>query len=345
MALLITAGCGDTVAGPAPGSGLDALFTPPTAIEIARVEADWETRKPWVSGVRLELDSLVAAGTVLLRARIVSHTVAGLRHYGAVVTPAGARPGSLPVLLYAHGGDAGGVVEHTFLLHLVLEDQGVRAVFVAPSYRSEPLRFGDRVFWSEGPPSPWDWDVDDTMSLLSVALEQAPELDEERVAIVGLSRGGAVGLLTAARDPRIDAVVEFFGPIDFFGEDARLIFEEALEGELRDSPGLEYLRETVVLPWKLGILSDAAVRLEMVRRSAAYFVDRLPPVQLHHGTADTVVPISQANRLIAAMSVAGKAEQGFSPNIYPGGGHDPFALPGAAERTVEFLRPFLFEPR
>ncbi len=35
------------------------------------------------------------------------------------------------------------------------------------------------------------------------------------------------------------------------------------------------------------------------------------------------------------MSVAGKAEQDFSPHIYPGGGHDPFALPGAAERTVE----------
>ena len=81
-------------------------------------------------------------------------------------------------------------------------------------------------FLSEGPPSPWDRDVDDTISLLSVALEQAPELDEERVAIVGFSRGGAVGLLTAARDPRIDAVVEFFGLTDLFDEYAREIFEE-----------------------------------------------------------------------------------------------------------------------
>ena len=68
--------------------------------------------------------------------------------------------------------------------------------------------------------------VDDTISLLSVALEQAPELDEERVAIVGFSRGGGVGLLTAARDPRIDAVVEFFGLTDLFDEYAREIFEE-----------------------------------------------------------------------------------------------------------------------
>ena len=108
------------------------------------------------------------------------------------------------------------------------------------------------MFPSEGLPSPWDWDVDDTMSLLSVAFEHVPELDEERVAILESSRGGAVGavgaLLAAVRDRRIDAVVEFFGPTDFFGEYAHEIFEEALEGELRDLPGLEYFNETVIQP-------------------------------------------------------------------------------------------------
>ena len=64
------------------------------------------------------------------------------------------------------------------------------------------------MFPSEGLPSPWDWDVDDTMSLLSVAFEHVPELDEERVAILGSSRVGAVALLAAVRDRRIDAVVE-----------------------------------------------------------------------------------------------------------------------------------------
>ena len=79
------------------------------------------------------------------------------------------------------------------------------------------------MFPSEGLPSPWDRDVDDTMSLLSVAFEHVPELDEERVAILGSSRGGAVALLAAVRDRRIDAGVEFFGPTDFFGEYAREI--------------------------------------------------------------------------------------------------------------------------
>ena len=332
-----------TVEAAATGSDLDALFAPPTATEIAQVEAEWETREPEVSGVRLELDAVAAAGS--LRVRILSHTVGGLRHYGAVVTPAGAEPGSLPVLLYTHGQDDGVEVESMFLLNSLLQAQGLSTAFVVPSYRSEPLRFGNRVFLSDGPPSPWDWDVDDSMSLLSVAFEHAPELDEERVAILGSSRGGAVALLAAARDPRIDAVVEFFGPTDFFGEYAREVFEEALEGELRDLPGLEYLNEAVIQPWKLGVLSDAAARREMVRRSAVYFVDPLPPVQLHHGDADAVVAVSQAHRLIEAMRAAGKPEEDFEAHIYPGGGHDLVGLLtlSGATRALEFLRPLLFE--
>ena len=330
------------------GSGeadLDALFAPPTADEITQVKEEWDTRTPEVSGVRPELDSEVPAGLGSVRVRILSHTVGGLRHYGAVVTPVGAEPGSLPVILYAHGGDGGVEIEDTFLLNQILQLQGLSAALVIPSYRSEPLRLGDQVFLSEGPPSPWDRDVDDTISLLSVALEQAPELDEERVAIVGFSRGGGVGLLTAARDPRIDAVVEFFGLTDLFDEYAREIFEEALDGELRDLPGLDYLNEILVLPWKLGVLSDAEARLELVRRSGVYFVDRLPPVQLHHGTEDTVVAVSQANRLIAAMKAAGKTDQDFEHYIYAGAGHDITALIGAGAHTraIEFLRPFLFE--
>ena len=86
------------------------------------------------------------------------------------------------------------------------------------------------------------------LPLLSVAFERVPELDEERVAILESSRGGVVPLLAAVRDRRIDAVVEFFGPTDFFGEYAHEIFEEALEGELRDLPDLEYFNETGIQP-------------------------------------------------------------------------------------------------
>ena len=74
-----------------------------------------------------------------------------------------------------------------------------------------------------------------------------------------------------------------------------------------------------------------------------YFVDRLPPVQLHHGTEDMVVAVSQAYRLIDAMDAAGKTD--FEEYIYAGAGHDITALirEGAHTRAIDFLRPFLFE--
>ena len=325
---------------------LDALFAPPTPAEIAQVEAEWETRTPETTGVRIELDTTVARPSATLRVRILSHTVEGLRHYGFVVTPPDAEPGSLPVLVFTHGGDNGVELAEIFLMNALLQFEGLGVGLVAPSYRSEPLEFEDRVFVSDGPASPWDRDVEDTMSLLSVAIEEVPELDEERVAVLGISRGAGVGLLAGARDPRIDAVVEAAGPTDLFDDYAREILEEALAGNIRDLPGVEYLDETLIQPWKRGELTDAQARLELLRRSAAYFVDRLPPVQLHHGTVDEIVAVSQAHRMIEAMREAGKAEAEFEAHLYEGADHTLGALllQGAATRAAEFLSAFLFEP-
>ena len=71
----------------------------------------------------------------------------------------------------------------------------------------------------------------------------------------------------------------------------------------------------------------------------------MPPVQLHHGDADEVVAVSQAERLIEAMREAGKTEGEFEAHVYPGGVHDPFALPGAPDRAAEFLESVLGESR
>ena len=323
---------------------LDVLFAPPTAAEIAQVEADWATREPEVSGVNVELDMVATvplAGT--LRVRVFSHTVGGIRHYGAVATPPEhTEAGSLPVVVVAHGETAGADGDRALQMNLLLGLQGLTAALVIPSYRSEPLRIVGREFLSEGPASPWDLAVDDVLSFLSVALEEVEELDGERIAVLGDKGGGAVGLLAAARDDRIDVVVEISGPTDFFGEYGREVFEEALAGELRDLAGLEDLNEVVIQPWNRGELSDAEARLELVRRSPVYFVDRMPPVQLHHATGDMVVAVSQAERLIDAMDTAGKTEAEFEHHLHDGDSHGFQSLIGAAgSPAIRFARPFL----
>jgi hypothetical protein len=141
----------------------------------------------------------------------------------------------------------------------------------------------------------------------------------------------------AIRNPSIDIVVEFFGPTDFFGPFVREVTEEALEGAPRPLPGLAYLNDTSIQPLKRGEVSIEEVRLEMLRRSPVYFADRLPQVQIHHGTADTTVPVGEAERLIQVMMGLGRSEPGFQWFLYEGGGHDPLGLAGSIPRTSSFL--------
>jgi dipeptidyl aminopeptidase/acylaminoacyl peptidase len=210
-------------------------------------------------------------------------------------------------------------------------------VTVVPSFRSEALAFQGATYRSEGAPSPWDRDVDDALALLNAALASTPEADSDRIAVLGLSRGAGVGLLMAVRDPRIDEVVEFFGPTDFFGPYVQDLVEEALRGTPRDLPGLNDLNAQFIQPLQRGDLTIPEVRAQLIRRSAVYFVDRLPQVQVHHGTADSVVSVSQAERLDEVMREAGRGPPGYEFYLYPGGGHDPFTLPGSVDRAMAFL--------
>jgi dipeptidyl aminopeptidase/acylaminoacyl peptidase len=265
--------------------------------------------------------------------------VGEVEHVGAIFSPVGADQRSLPVLVYSHGGDQGENLDLTLLLlPLLLADDIDDFVFVVPSFRSEPLLFDGVLYQSGGEPSPWDWDVDDALALLEVALATTPAADPDRIGVLGFSRGADVALLMAIRNPEIDAVVEFFGPTDFFGPFVQEVVEEALEGEVRDLPGVAYLNQAFIRPLKEGAVTEAQVRLELLRRSPVYFAELLPDLQIHHGTADTVVPVGEGERLIAVMEGLGRGEPGFQAFIYEGGGHSPLALAGSLPRTQAFLR-------
>jgi acetyl esterase/lipase len=336
--------CSEATAPEDRGVDLDQLFAPATEAEVLQVRNEWEARTSVATGIRQEADAPFPMAGVPGRLRIVSHLVDGHRHHGAIVTAEGADPGSLPVLVYAHGGDTGVSVEELALLFLGLGEGAAAFVWVVPSFRSEPLRAGTQVFRSEGEPSPWDRDVDDALSLLTVALHEEPAADPERIAVLGLSRGGGVGLLMGARDPRVKAVISFFGPTDFFDPWMRGIAEEALQGQLRDLPGLAWFDRNYLQPLNRGEIPLEAVRRELVRRSTALFASSLPAVQIHHGTADPIVAFSQAERLDTVMRGLGRGEPSYQFFPYPGGGHSPLGLTGSVERTAAFLHRFVGTP-
>lgn len=325
------------------GVDLDALFAEATTAEIAAIEAEWAARTVEAVGVEVVEDTVVVQSGLDVRVRIVTHVVDDVRHVGAVLSVVGAT-GPLPVIVYAHGGDEGVSVEDVLFQFPLIGADAARFVWVVPSFRAEALRFRGQTWKSQGSPSPWDRDVDDALALLDATLSIEPAADEANVAVLGFSRGAGVGMLMGVRDERIDRIVEFFGPTDFLGPFVRTLTQESLLGDPRDLPGLAYLDETFLQPLADGEKTIAEVRLELVRRSAVLWPERLPTLQVHHGTDDPIVEVSQAESLIAAMATIGRGEPDFQYFLYEGGTHSPLALPNSIGRAVAFLLALLPAP-
>ena len=346
LALLSACGGDSDPAGPAGDTadrvvaGVDfaPLFAPPTADELQAVRGDWAARDVAARNVETLLETPLVLGTAPATLRIVSHEVAGIRHVGAVLAP-DAAPGSLPILVYNHGGDDGIDISEVLLITLALEELRDRFVYVVPALRAQALSFNGTDYVSGGGPSPWDLDVDDTLALLNVALETTPAADPARVATLGFSSGAGISLLMAVRDSRVKAVIDYFGPTDFLAPYLQDVVAEALEGRPRDLPYIDFLSSDIVQPVLEGGLSADELRFELIRRSTVYFAEALPAVQAHHGIDDDTIPYSQTQLLIDAME--GRAD--FESFLYEGGGHHPLTIPESLPRVRAFLQAALFD--
>ena len=316
---------------------LDNIFAAPTAAEIEAVRSDWAVRDISPVDVLVEFTQAYPLGDTPATLHVVSHQVGEARHYGAILAPDSAAPGTLPVLMYLHGGDSGVDVGDVDVIGFFLGELRDRFVYVIPSFRSERLELDDSVWISTGPSSHWDYDVDDALALLNVALELTPQAKPEGMSIIGASRGAGVAMLAGIRDERIENIVAFFGPTDFFDEWVRQIVREAALGRPRKLTGVAFMDSTFVQPYMRGEIDMAQLRLELVRRSSVLFAEDLPAVQLHHGDSDETVAVTQAYSMIRAMEALGREPPEFEAFIYEGGGHVLFDLRGAIARAVGFL--------
>lgn len=323
--VLLFLGCGSHLpTQPDPTALMDALLASPTHEEIATVTAFFDRQT--YAAVPGGFEVLDTRAGVFANFSLVVYQSDGRRIYGVVTKPKAA--GSYPIIMYAHGGDEG--------LSATELDHPLAGAFVqlASGFRSEPVDWFGQVYVSEGAPDVWDGDVVDALTLLAYA-DQVTGADVSRVVSFGGSRGGAVALLAAVRAPkRFLFVIDLFGPTDFFDPGFRDDLEGLVENRADDRPGVVFLKQDIIDPYVAGDLSLQDARLALLRRSVLYFADRLPPVQIHHGTVDDIVPISQSDRLAERLQ---SLQMPVDYYTYPGKGHDPFLGEDLLPRILAFV--------
>lgn len=299
---------------------LSALHAPPSQAEIDAVIAEWATRDHSAYNWTVLSTGILLEGFVT---DIVSHEVNGDVHYAAVRYPENYDPnGSYPVLIVNHGGASG---VNVAALN-AYRDPCYRSYFIGlPSFRSEELRTGNLApvdYTSGGVQSEMDGDTDDALSLLTGILA-IPGADPTRIGVHGGSRGGGVSHLMASKDNRISRVCAYYGATDHM---TRPGLQAKMENYVDNGGGLtppEAATYTYgVAPYLDGTLTLAEARLELLRRSAIYFVDRLPlPYQIHHGDADFVVTVNNSQLIAAEFANLGITTPNFEYFEYPGAGH------------------------
>lgn len=177
--------------------------------------------------------------------------------------------------------------------------------------------------------------VDDVQSAISYVRSRAAEynVDPERIAVLGESAGGHLASLAVERSPKlVAAVVAIYPPTDLVTlvENARAVpdsirqmvraagMEDLIRGYLREMSPLEHITPD------------------------------LPPFLLIHGTADTVVPYNQSERMLNKLKAAGNSAELIAVE---GGGHglrgwerSPSLL-GYRQKMIDWLRRTLGESK
>ena len=281
----------------------------------------------------------------------------GYKLDGLLFSPEGLAPGERrPAAVLCAG--------YTYVKTMVMPD--IAKALTAAGYVA--LVFDYRGFGASAGPR-WrlipDEQVRDARAALTCLADQ-PHVDPARLAIVGLSLGGANALAASALDQRIGAVVAIEAPGD--GQRwlrslrrhwewqqflARLAADRTQRARTGESARVDPLDIVVPDPDSRTFLEAVygefpEMRCDLPLESAEALVEYRPealagriaprPLLLIHGDADRLVPVEEA------YSIAAQAGQGCRLEVVPGMGHFDWVMPASpgfrrvADLVVDFIR-------
>lgn len=309
---------------------LNQLFKAPKPAEIRQVELEWAARDLSVKNAVIADSGFLNLNGMKTSVYVISHTVHGFKHFGAVIIPGGRHANKMPAIIELKGVSPSyfpmnlnnGLYTYNFLC-----EDAARYIYIVPSFRGEKLIINGKQYLSEGDRSDaWDGATDDAISFLTVATRLFPQINQHKIAAFGKSRGGSIALLMGIRDKRIKYVLDWAGPVDWFVLMGQLGFtqQQAVEAGLynRSNPfdiGGQFI-ERILLKNIQGKDGLAAARKRMIASSALCFLTRLPNIQAHYGVEDGIVPMRNGQAI--QVMINKRHDAGSKVFFHPGAGHD-----------------------
>jgi dipeptidyl aminopeptidase/acylaminoacyl peptidase len=276
-------------------------------------------------GSDLAIEQTLAPGSNYRR-YAASYQSDGLKIFGLLTVPQGTKPATgWPVIIFNHGYIPP-TVYRTTERYVAYVDAFARNGYIVfkPDYRG----FGS----SQGTPISAYGAPDDTVDVLNAVttLQRYAEADPNRIGMWGHSMGGNITLRALVIDPRIKVAVIWAGVTATYtdllenwhptgGDRPPPSFSGGWPGKFIDQFGT---------PEQNPAFWDSISPM-------AYLADITAPIQLHHGTGDTEVPLQFAQTLANDLHTANKPVELYT---YAGADHNlaqGFTL--AMTRSVTFF--------
>ena len=312
-------------ATPAPSATPAPTLTPTPEPNPLTIEAMRQRQYP---GSNVVIEQTLAPGSNYKR-YIASYQSEGLKIYALLTVPAGPKPATgWPVIIFNHGFIPPQIYRPTER-YVAYVDAIARSGYIVfrPDYRGNGNSEGE-AHGAYGSP---DYVVDDLNALASMKIY--PDADPTRIGMWGHSMGGYITLRAMVISKDIKAGVIWGGVVGSY--------PDMMSKWRRPQSDAYFATATPGRPnWRRMLIDTYGTPEQNPAfwnsiSANSYLADVSGPIQLHHGGADTEVPLAFSQTLYQELQAAGKTSEFYT---YPGSDHNiaaGFSL--AMQRSIAFF--------